>query len=95
MFDPPLAILWLDKHRIVHRDVSSGNILLNREEPTAYMGPRAVLVDGKRIMLFRRQPSQEDGVFGLLHDLDMAYLRPVEEAPPVSITLVRTQGLNS
>ncbi|KAJ3510305.1 hypothetical protein NMY22_g16013 [Coprinellus aureogranulatus] len=70
------AILWLDKHRIVHRDISIGNVLLNQEEPTSFVAPRIVEADDESILLCRRQPSQLAGVYGLLHDLDMAYIRP-------------------
>ncbi|KAJ3527901.1 hypothetical protein NMY22_g9609 [Coprinellus aureogranulatus] len=78
------AILWLDKHRIVHRDVSSGNVLLNQEEPTSFVAPRPALADGESILLCRRQPSQQDGVYGLLHDLDMAYICPESVAESTS-----------
>lgn len=81
---PSSAILWLQKQGVVHRDISRGNVLLAREEPTAFTEPRQVLANGKSILLCRRWPSQSPNVYGVLHDLDMAYFVPESNDAPVS-----------
>jgi serine/threonine protein kinase len=71
-----LAILWLHNRGFVHRDLSNGNLLLAREQPTTFTGPskRAVKVGGceEEVTLVRRRLHEPKDIFGLVHDLDMA-----------------------
>ena len=68
----------------LHKDISLGNILLAREDLSGIPREKAftinVLLRGAReatpqtIKLVRRETHQEEDVYGLLHDFDMAGL---------------------
>ena len=80
------AIEWLGKINIAHRDISDGNILLAREEPSKFKHPETrsitlstpqpLRVSAETLKLVRRKSLQNDTVYGLLHDLDMASVVP-------------------
>ncbi|RPD60391.1 hypothetical protein L226DRAFT_217806 [Lentinus tigrinus ALCF2SS1-7] len=85
------AIKWLVDIGYVHRDISMGNILLAREEPSTFRDPQertfnlgchgnTSIVTTK---LVRRKKHGPIEVIGLLHDFDMAGLvkPPPEEEP--------------
>ncbi len=74
------AIIWLEELGYAHGDISDNNILLAREEPSAFVAPKKRmihLIGDKRskpevITLCRRkQGPDEEGDYGVLYDLDM------------------------
>ena len=65
------GIEWLRSHGWLHRDISDGNLLLAREDPSVFNEP---FYPEPGILLCRRPTSSPKGVFGLLHDFDMADL---------------------
>ena len=64
------AIVWLDKHGYIHRDLSEGNLLLAQESPTSFTRPREVSLtkDGTCIPLnlVRQQVHEPPDVFGVI-----------------------------
>lgn len=69
--------------------MSDSNLLLAREQPTTFSAPtiRRVRVQGceVEVNLVRRKSHEPKGVFGLIHDLDMAALVSVQSvsSPPL------------
>ncbi|KAI0715155.1 hypothetical protein C8Q76DRAFT_856936 [Earliella scabrosa] len=78
------GVQYLAELGYLHKDISLGNILLAREDLSGIPREKAftinVLLRGAReatpqtIKLVRRETHQEEDVYGLLHDFDMAGL---------------------
>lgn len=84
------AIHWLDKQGFVHRDISDGNILLAREEPSTFNTPQTRQIrllpyeehQVNTLKLVQRKSRQRDDVYGLLHDLDMVGVTGIDVSVP-------------